>query len=123
MFPHDPYLTQATRGDSQRGADPGTIFTNAATGAVVRSAQPRSTFAVDGEGHIEGSCGALALPDSGAGNLCWPAELAGTEFVLVRGPDRLLSEYLQSMQADGYVIMPALLAPQMMRQMKLGTHC
>jgi hypothetical protein len=40
----------------------------------------------------------------------------------MRGPDRLASEYLATLRADGYVVMPALLAPQMMAAMKQHTE-
>ena len=80
----------------------GTSFTNAATGLTVVSAREPAAFAVDGNGHVEGDCGALSLPDAG-GALDADGGTGGAaaSWELLRGPDKLPSEYLATMREDG----------------------
>ena len=80
----------------------GTSFTNAATGLTVVSAREPAAFAVDGDGHVEGDCGALSLPDAG-GALDADGGTGGAaaSWELLRGPDKLPSEYLATMREDG----------------------
>ena len=80
----------------------GTSFTNVATGLTVVSAQEPAAFAVDGDGHVEGDCGALSLPDGG-GALDADGGTGGVaaSWELLRGPDKLPSEYLATMREDG----------------------
>ena len=131
--PGDDGLWTTSPASTDADETAGTLFTNVVTGQVVRSAQPRSAFVVDGDEQVEGACGVLSLPENWSSAQVgydstlsvdenakrgWKPLDEAAKFALVRGPDRRLSDYLRMMNDDGYIIMPALLAPQMMQQMR-----